>query len=74
MNEKLGSASVISTSQYLEDSKCSGSTVVLADQCRKIFSAEEGYVISLWQWIGCLGYKGEHDYNRDRLNGNQSLS
>lgn len=65
MNEKLGSAYVISTSQYFEHFKCSGSTVVLANQCRKIFSAEEGYIISVWQWIGCLGCKGKHDYNRD---------
>jgi len=49
VNEKLGSPSVISTSQYLEHFKCSGSTVVLANQCRKIFSAEERYVISVWQ-------------------------
>jgi len=51
------------------------STVVLIGHCRKIYSADEGSVMSMWQWTGCLSWKGEHPpYKRDRLNGSLSSS
>lgn len=52
-----------------------GSTVVLIGHYRKIYSADEGCVVSMWQWIGHLSSNGEHSpYKRDSLNGSLSLS
>lgn len=52
-----------------------GSTVVLISHCRKIYSADEGSVVSMWQWVGHLSSKGEHlPYKRVSLNGSLSSS
>jgi hypothetical protein len=51
-----GTSTVVMKISFMDQphSTFTGCTVVLVNHCGKIMSADEGYMVSLWQWIGCL--------------------